>query len=200
MTKSTGELILAAEARTEDFDAILARAAELADRSTVEHALDRMAGEITRDLGGRDPLVLAVMVGGLLPAAWIVQRLSFPLQLDYIHATRYASGTRGTPLIEWHARPRSALAGRVVLVVDDILDEGSTLAAILEDCRAQGAAEVRSAVLVEKIHERRAAGLCADYTGLRIADRYLFGCGMDYHEHHRQHRSVYALAEEDDRA
>jgi len=183
----------------EDFDAILGRAAQLADRETVDRVLDRMASEITRDLAGRDPLVLAVMIGGLVPAAWLLQRLEFPLQLDYIHATRYRGGTRGADRIDWIARPRTRLAGRVVLVIDDILDEGHTLAAILEDCRARGAAEVRSAVLVEKQHGRRVEGLQADYTGMRVEDRYLFGCGMDYHEHHRQHAAVYALAGEDDR-
>lgn len=183
---------------TEDNDAILARAERLADQADVEAALERMAREIGRDLAGRDPLVLSVMVGGLVPTAWLLQRLRFPLQLDYVHATRYRGGTRGAQRIDWLARPRTPLAGRVVLVVDDILDEGHTLAAILDDCRARGAAEVRSAVLVEKQHARRVAGLRADYTGLRIADRYLFGCGMDYHERHRQHAAVYALAAEDD--
>ena len=187
------------ETTSEDFDAIFDRAAQLANRADVEQALDRMAGEIRRDLAGSDPLVLTVMVGGLMPTAWLLQRLTFPLQLDYVHASRYRSGTRGTAEIDWIARPRTPLAGRVVLVIDDILDEGHTLAAILDYCRAQDAAEVRSAVLVEKLHARRAAGLQADYTGLRIEDRYLFGCGMDYHEHHRQHAAVYALAEEDER-
>jgi hypoxanthine phosphoribosyltransferase len=183
----------------EDFDAIFGRATLLADRAIVGQALDRMAREIGRDLAGRDPLVLAVMVGGLVPTGWLLKRLDFPLQLDYVHATRYRSGTRGGASIEWIARPRTPLGGRVVLVVDDILDEGHTLAAILDDCRARGAVDVRSAVMVEKQHRRRVAGLAADYTGLRVEDRYLFGCGMDYHEHHRQHAAVYALAEEDDR-
>jgi hypoxanthine phosphoribosyltransferase len=184
----------------EDHDAVFGRAAQLADRAAVEGALDRMAAEIGRDLAGRDPVVLAVMIGGLVPTAWLLQRLAFPLQLDYVHATRYRGGTRGGAQIDWIARPRTQLAGRVVLVIDDILDEGHTLAAILEDCRARGAVDVRSAVLVEKLHRRRAEGLQADYTGLRVEDRYLFGCGMDYHEHHRQHAAVYALDKEDDRA
>lgn len=183
----------------EDFTAIFGRAAVLADEAAVQRALDRMAKEIERDLAGRDPLVLSVMIGGLLPTAWLVQRLAFPLQLDYVHATRYRGGTHGGARIDWIARPRVPLAGRVVLVIDDILDEGHTLAAILADCRARGAQEVRSAVLVEKLHQRRVAGLQADYAGLRVEDRYLFGCGMDYHERHRQHAAIYALAEEDDR-
>ena len=193
------EPILKTETSSEDFDAIFDRAAQLANRADVEQALDRMASEIRRDLAGRDPLVLAVMVGGLMPTAWLLQRLAFPLQLDYIHASRYRGGTRGGAEIDWVATPRTPLPGRVVLVIDDILDVGHTLAAILDYCRAHGAAEVRSAVLVEKLHARRAAGLQADYTGLRIEDRYLFGCGMDYHDHHRQHSAVYALAEEDER-
>jgi hypoxanthine phosphoribosyltransferase len=183
----------------EDFEAVLARADRLADRAAVEQALDRMADEIRRDLGGREPVVLAVMIGGLMPTAWLLQRLAFPLQLDYVHASRYRGGTRGGDEIDWIARPRTSLSGRAVLVVDDILDEGHTLAAILADCRAQGATDVRSAVLVEKLHARRAAGLRADYTGLRVVDRYLFGCGMDYHERLRQHEAVYALAGEDER-
>jgi hypoxanthine phosphoribosyltransferase len=190
---------LTGHANQEDLGAIVRRADLLADEAEVARALDRMAGEITRDLGGRDPLVLAVMVGGLMPTAWLLQRLAFPLQLDYVHATRYRGGTRGGPGIDWIARPRVSLAGRAVLVIDDILDEGHTLAAILADCRSRGAAEVRCAVLVQKMHSRGVEGLVADYTGLRVSDRYLFGCGMDYHERHRQHAAVYAVAEEDDR-
>jgi hypoxanthine phosphoribosyltransferase len=90
------------------------------------------------------------------------------------------------------------LRGRSVLVVDDILDEGYTLDAIIEDCRDRGAAQVRSAVLIDKQHPRRYKNMQADYVGMKLEDRYLFGCGMDFHGHHRQHQGVYALAPEDD--
>lgn len=183
----------------EDYDAILHRADRLVDEAGVARALDEMAAAIRRDLGEHDPVVLVVMVGGMLPAAWLLERLAFPLQVDYIHATRYRGGTRGTPELEWVVRPRTSLQGRTVLVIDDILDEGYTLAAILEECRDRGAERVLSAVLVDKQHPRRYKSLQADYVGLRLEDRYLFGCGMDYHEHLRQHRAIYALAPEDDR-
>ena len=182
----------------ENFDAILERADLLADPARVARALDEMAADIRRDIGEHDPVVLAVMVGGLLPTAWLVQRLAFPLQLDYVHATRYQGGTRGIAELEWIARPRTSLRGRSVLVVDDILDEGYTLDAILEDCRDRGADQVRSAVLIDKQHPRRYKNMQADYVGIRLEDRYLFGCGMDFHEHLRQHPAVYALAPEDD--
>lgn len=182
---------------SEDFAGILARADEVCTREQIGAALDRMAAEVSRDLDGRDPLVLVVMIGGMMPAAWLLQRLALPHQVDYVHATRYRGGTRGAARIEWRARPRAQIAGRHVLVVDDILDEGHTLAAILEDCRARGAASVRSAVLVKKRHDRCVPGLVPDYVGVEVEDRYVFGCGMDYHEHHRQLPAVYALAPED---
>jgi hypoxanthine phosphoribosyltransferase len=158
-----------------------------------------MAVAIERDLAGTDPLLLAVMIGGMMPAAWLASRLPFRLQLDYVHATRYRGGTRGGTTIDWLARPRAPVAGRTVLVVDDVLDEGHTLAAILADCRHRGAASVRAAVLVEKRSTRRAPGVVADYVGMELEDRYLFGCGMDYLERYRQFGGIYAIVPEDER-
>jgi hypoxanthine phosphoribosyltransferase len=152
-----------------------------------------MAGEIAQRIGAADPLLLCVMTGGLVPASELFTRLDFPLQLDYLHATRY-QGTRGGAELKWVARPSQALRGRTVLVVDDILDEGLTLAAILAYCREQGAAAVYSAVLVEKLHQRKASGLRADFVGVQVEDRYVFGYGMDYHGYWRNVRGIYAVA------
>ncbi len=168
------------------------RAERLYTQAEVEAALDRMAEAITERLGESDPVVLCVMLGGLVPAGRLVTRLDFPLTLDYVHATRYRGGTKGHEL-EWIARPRTPLAGRAVLVVDDILDEGVTLAAILEDCRAQGAVSVHSAVLVDKRIGRPRALARADFTGLTVPDRYVFGYGMDYRGYLRNVPGIYAL-------
>jgi hypoxanthine phosphoribosyltransferase len=109
-----------------------------------------------------------------------------------VHATRYRSGVRGGA-IDWIARPRPAVQGRVVLLVDDIFDEGDTLKAIVEEVHRQGAAETYSAVLVNKRHDRKVAGLTIDFIGLEIPDRYVFGCGMDYQEYWRQLPGIYAI-------
>jgi len=174
--------------------AAFANAELLCPKEEVEAALDRMAGEIGTRLGARDPLILCVMMGGLIPTARLLARFDFPLQLDYVHATRYRGATRGGEL-HWKCRPETPLTDRVVLVVDDILDEGLTLAAILDYCRAQGAKAVYSAVLVEKLHERKADGLRADFTGLQVEDRYVFGYGMDYHGYLRNVKGIYAVAD-----
>lgn len=161
----------------------------------VEAAMDRMAKEVTEAVGGAVPVVLTVMTGAVIPVAELLQRLDFVLELDYVHATRYGDTTRGGEL-QWLARPRTDLEGRTVLVVDDILDEGHTLAAIIEECRRQGAEAVYSAVLVEKRHERRHPGVEADFVGLEVEDRYVFGCGMDYKGYLRNIPGIYAVKEE----
>lgn len=175
----------------EQAQAVYAAADQLYDAAAVDAALARMAEEIGQVLGGSDPLVLAVMQGGLVPAGLLLPRLGFPLQLDYIHATRYTGETRGGTL-EWIVRPRRPLAGRTLLLIDDIHDEGHTLAEIVADCRAAGAARVYSAVLVNKRHERKAA-YRADFVGLEVEDRYVFGYGMDYKEYLRNVPGIYAV-------
>jgi len=163
----------------------------LYDREQVEAAIIQMAAEISTKLAEKNPLVLAVMSGAMIPAGILLSHLDFPLQIDYIHASRYRGATAGGEL-DWRVAPRFALEGRCVLVIDDILDEGLTLQAILDSCRAQGASEVHSAVLVKKLHERN-IGIEADYVGLQVEDRYVFGYGMDYKEYLRNAPGIFAV-------
>ncbi len=160
-------------------------------REQVEAAIIRMASEIRDQLGEKDPVVLCVLTGALIPSGMLLTHLDFPLEVDYIHATRYGGDTAGGEL-HWVVRPRTPLKDRVVLVIDDILDEGFTLEAILADCRATGAKEVYSAVLVEKLHERK-NGLRADFVGVEVEDRYVFGYGMDYKNYLRNAPGIFAV-------
>ena len=177
----------------EEMRRVAADAVQLYSAREVSAALDRMAQAVTRAIGGDDPLLLCVLTGGLVPASELFKRLAFPVQLDYVHATRY-QGTRGGSELQWRSRPSRPLEGRTVLVVDDILDEGLTLAGILAYCREQGARTVYSAVLVEKLHQRKESDLVADFVGLQVEDRYVFGCGMDYHGYWRNLPAIYAVA------
>jgi len=161
-------------------------------RDDIEAALDRLAEVLNRDFNGQKPAVLVVMTGGMIPAAQLLTRLSFDLELDYIHATRYRGGTKGRD-IQWLVQPRLSLRDRPVLLIDDILDEGHTLVAVISYCQEQGARSVTTAVLVEKVHDRRHPDLVVDHVGLEVPDRYVFGYGMDYHERLRQLPDIYAL-------
>lgn len=162
----------------------------------VEAALDRMAAAIHQRLHDKNPVILCVMIGGLVPMGNLLLRLDFPLEVDYVHATRYKGDIKATELV-WKARPCHELTNRTVLVVDDILDGGLTLAAIIKEVKAMGAKEVLSAVLVDKHHKRVPDGLqSADFVGLEVDDHYIFGYGMDYNEYLRNAPGIFVVAPE----
>src|SRR5688572_3992097 len=149
----------------------------IASAEEVQVAVRRVAAQIQERLAGDYPLVLAVMGGAVVFAGQILPRLRFPLDFDYIHASRYGAETRGAR-VEWRVTPPESVKGRTVLVLDDILDGGDTMAAIRERMHALGAAQFFCAVLVEKILNRTKP-IAADFVGLSIADRFVFGYGMD---------------------
>lgn len=163
----------------------------LSDAKQLNDVLDIVAKNITDDLADENPLVLCVMTGGVIPTGHLVTRLSFPLQLDYIHATRYRGETSGGEL-HWIQEPSISLKDRTVLIIDDIFDEGITLYEIAKYCEAKGAATVKSMVLVNKVHDRK-ADYQPDYVGIDIEDRYLFGFGMDYKNYLRNVNAIHAV-------
>ena len=173
---------------------VMEKADVLYTKPQVEAALDKLGRDITVALGNKEPVVLCIMLGGLVPTGKLLDRLTFPLHLSYIHATRYDGATSGGDL-RWVAKPECSLQGRVVLLVDDILDEGLTLAAIHQACLAMGASEVHSAVLVEKRHDRK-NDYHASFVGLGVEDRYVFGYGMDYKGYLRNAPGIYAVGED----
>lgn len=173
---------------------LLDRAECIASADTVQAALDRLAGDIAAALAAEFPLVLAVMGGAVVFAGQLLPRLDFPLEFDYLHVTRYRGKTSGGE-VEWRVLPGQNVAGRNVLVLDDILDEGETLAAIRNKLRDMGAARVWSAVLADKANGL-AKPIHADFTGLSVPDRYVFGCGMDAYGLWRNLPAIYALKDE----
>lgn len=168
------------------------------DATAVSTALDRQAAVITAQMSQSDPLLLAVMTGGMWPTVELSRRLAFPHAVDYLHATRYRGAQRGGE-IQWRVWPSQAIEGRNVLIVDDILDEGHTLAAVREACGAAGARSVRTAVLVVKRNPLRSPKASVDFHALEVDDVYVFGCGMDVAEYWRGLPEIYAVADDDAR-
>lgn len=165
----------------------------LCPEADVQAAISRMAEAITDKLADSNPVVFCVMNGGLIFTGQLLTQLRFPLQAEYLHASRYRHETSGG-MLEWKVEPHFDLKGRSVLILDDILDEGTTLLGIAEWCTSHGASEVLTAVLVEKDHNRKARpGLKGDFTGLVIEDRFLFGYGMDYKGYWRNAPGIYAV-------
>lgn len=160
-------------------------------------ALKKQAEEINSYLDSLDksdlpPLVLPVMNGGLIYAGHLLPMIKTPVQVDYIHATRYRNTTQGFEL-QWKVYPQHDLKGRLVILLDDIFDEGHTLKAVVEYCLSQQAKEVLTSVLVTKDHDRRDDALSVNFSALTVPDRYVFGFGMDYQGQLRNLNGIYAI-------
>lgn len=176
---------------TDDIKKVFDEADCLHDKQTVELALDAMASAMHDKLHDKNPLLLCVVNGGIIPTGHLVTRLQFPLQMDYIHASRYRGETSGGTL-KWLVKPSFELKDRVVVIIDDVLDAGITLAELIKYCQQEGAAETYSAVLVEKVQDRPFE-IEADFTGIKTVNRYLFGYGMDYKSYLRNADGIYAV-------
>ncbi len=174
--------------------AILDRSTPLVSREEVQEAVSRMAVEINEYYGDTPLVLLIVMTGAVLPAAWLSARLEMPLEMDFVHASRYSGTTEGGE-IDFRVPPRLNLQDQDVLIVDDIYDIGLTLEMIENYCRSRSARSVESAVLVRKIHDRPTTGRLPRFIGLDVEDKYIFGCGMDAYEHWRHLDEIRALEE-----
>lgn len=172
----------------------LATADLLHERQEIDSVIAEMANRIDAALDGERPVFLTVMNGALIFAGQLALAIRTDLEFDYVHATRYRGETTGSEL-HWLREPQVSLVDRVVLLVDDILDEGHTLKAVRDDCYQRGAKKVLIVSLCTKRHERLAEGISADFHGIELPDRYVFGFGMDYHEQGRNLPAIYALKE-----
>lgn len=177
----------------EELNKVMAEADLLKSKEEVDGALNTLATDITGRLQDSMPVVFSIMNGGLIFAGKLLPRLNFPLEVGYMHATRYRGETTGSTELQWQAPPSVPMDGRTVLILDDIFDEGNTLAEVVEACKAQGAKEVLTAVLINKVHDRKNTDLQVDFCGLDVEDRFVFGYGMDYRGYWRNARGIYAV-------
>jgi len=172
---------------------VLPRSQLIFDAATISYAMDVLADKLEARLSKSNPLMLCVMNGGIIFTGHLLTRLQFDMDVDYLHATRYRNQTTGSDTFNWIAEPRLSLKDRTVVILDDILDEGITLSEIIKYCKAHGAKEVISVVLLRKIHERTIKGVDCDFTALEVDDFYVFGFGMDYKGHLRNLDGIYAI-------
>lgn len=181
----------------ENIRGVLKRSSLIFSKQEIDAALDKMAKDIGERFAESAPVFLCVVIGGIVPLGNLLPRLDFPLEVDYIHVTRYSGKTFGEEIV-WKARPTISLKDRVVIIVDDILDAGITLSAIVEYCHEQKAKEVYTAVLLDKKKPRAKGGLeKPDFYGLVVDDHYVFGYGLDYKRYLRNANGIYAIDPKD---
>ena len=175
-----------------EIQSLLAKAKRLYTVDEVENALASLADQINADLSEENLVLLPVMNGGLTLAAALLRKLNFPLQVDYMHITRYRNSTSGGEL-DWIYKPRLDISDRNVLIIDDLLDHGITLEAAVDYCRGRGAASVKTAVLIVKNLTQRPGLQRVDYFALEAPDEYLFGYGMDYKSYWRNAPGIFFI-------
>ncbi|MDR2366225.1 MAG: hypoxanthine-guanine phosphoribosyltransferase [Zoogloeaceae bacterium] len=171
--------------------ALLADAELIHAEAAVQDAVRRVAAAVKAELADENPVLLCVMSGATPFVGHLLPLLDFPLDFDYLHASRYGGNTHGHSRLAWRSGPWIDLEGRVALVVDDILDEGLTLTAICDRLRQMGAKRVLTAVFAEK-ETGREKPIRADFVGLSVPDRFVFGFGMDICGAWRNLPAIYA--------
>ncbi len=178
--------------KIEHYRDILQRAELLVPAEQVQAALHRVAMQINEKLADTHPLVLSVMGGAVVFSGQLLPLLDFPLDFDYVHVSRYGDARAGGEM-HWKVAPHESVKGRVVLLVDDILDEGHTLAALRARVLALGAKHCYSAVFADKQHGRKKP-VVADFIGVELPDRFVFGYGMDIEGAWRNLPAIYAAS------
>lgn len=167
-------------------DAELIRSAD-----EVRAAVHHVAQAINNTLADQHPLVLSVMGGAVVFTGQLLPMLDFPLDFDYLHVSRYGNDKQGGEL-HWKVAPRENVRGKVVLVLDDILDEGETLHAIKLRVMELGASKFYSAVFADKENGKEKP-IRADFVGMELPNRFVFGYGMDIHGAWRNLPAIYAV-------
>lgn len=180
---------------TPDPHDLLKNSRVLFNREEVAAAVQKMADEINKFYGDEPLILISVLTGAIIPAAWLITKMKMPIQMDFVHATRYRGGLYGAEL-EYRVPPRLDLKDKNVLIVDDIFDEGHTLAAIKGSVEKRKARSVKMAALVRKDHDRGLSRDYVDFIGLDVPDVYVFGCGMDAYEEWRHLDEILVLGED----
>lgn len=198
---ATATLFTSLEAKTRDvkqidiekYKNILNQAEKLYSSDEIDAAIDRMAGEITDELSDKNPIFLCVLNGSIVPMGKIIPKLDFPLQTDYIRATRYSGKINGNNL-RILAEPESSFKDRYVVIVEDIVDTGKTIKGVVDYCYGLGAKKVYTATMIDKSENRHEEGLQeVDFVGLNIPNKFIIGYGLDYEEYFRNLDGIYVM-------
>jgi hypoxanthine phosphoribosyltransferase len=179
--------------------ALLANSELVVREAAVQAAVEKIAAQLNRRFDNEEepcfPLVLSVMGGAVIFTGQLLPRLSFPLEFDYIHVTRYGREDKGGT-VEWKTEPHANVLGRTVIVLDDILDEGETLAHIKRRLLAMGAKEVLLAIFADK-DIGKPKPIAPDYLGLTLPNRFVVGFGMDAYGYWRNLPAIWAITPPD---
>lgn len=158
----------------------------------LERRIDEVAGRINADYDGKSVLIIGILNGAFIFAADLVRRLSVPVEIDFVRLSSYGSRAETSGVVQVTKAVELPIEGRHVLVVEDIVDTGTTLAWYLERLREYNPESVKVCALIDKL-ERREVEIPLDYACFRLDHGFLVGYGLDYSEKHRNLPGIYEV-------
>jgi hypoxanthine phosphoribosyltransferase len=167
----------------------------LISRAEIDKATSRIAGELNRDYRGKNPLVVGILKGSFMFMADLVRLLDFPLEIDFVRLSSYGRGTETSGRIRVVNGLRCPVEGREVLVIEDIVDTGLTVAHFMKYARKRHPVSLKLCALADKPARHRVP-VTIDYLGFTVPDKFLVGCGLDWNEKFRNLPDICALEEE----
>jgi len=166
----------------------------LYSRQQIDAAVSRLAGQISADYRGKDPLVIGVLKGAVIFLSDLIRELTIPVEIDFIGLSSYGDAVTSCGEVKVTAFPTSPIEGRHVLIVEDIVDTGLCLEALVKILTARNPASLKICALLDK-PSRRTATIGIAYTGLAAPDKFAVGYGLDYSQHYRHLPQIYTLEE-----
>ncbi len=161
-------------------------------KETILKRVQELAREISADYDGQEPVLVGVLNGVVFFFADLVRHLTVPSKIDFIRAASYGSGMSTSREVKLTKDLEIPIAGRDVIIIEDIVDTGLTLARIVERFETENPRSIRICALIDK-QERREVAINVDYCGFPVAKGFLVGYGLDYDEQYRYLPEIYAL-------
>lgn len=161
-------------------------------RAEIERQVQRLAGEISRDYGDREVLVVGVLKGSFLFFADLVRAIASPVVIDFVRLASYGSETVSSGIVEIRQDLEVPIRGKDVLIVEDIVDSGQTLETLFHRLLQREPHSLRVCTLIDK-QGRREGSVGADYVGIAMEEGFIVGYGLDYDERYRNLPDIYLL-------
>lgn len=157
---------------------------ELISESMVDKRIRALAAQISQDYAGKEIYMVGILKGATFFMCELAKRITVPVKIDFMSVSSYGSGTESSGVVRIGKDLDDPIEGRDVIIVEDIVDSGRTLAYLKEFLKQRGAASIRFCALLDK-PDRRVADVDVEYTGFAIPDKFVVGYGMDYDQKYR---------------
>ena len=164
----------------------------LISKAAIEKRVRELAAQISLDYAGKEPILIGILKGSIFFFADLMREISIPTKMDFMRASSYGANMHSSGSVQLTKDVELSIQGRPVIIVEDIVDSGLTLAYIKENLEGRGVESLRICALIDKL-ERREQVVPVDYCGFKVEEGFLVGYGLDCNEEYRYLPAIYTL-------